>query len=92
MYKENYLKLNKFIGHNVELTTKDRDITYQYKNFNWHVDCDDDLVLMDGNELDCKTYIPIRKINGISNIAENMCDDVVSIGYGDKRICLCSVM
>lgn len=82
-------KLNQFLGHKVELCNKDHSITYQYSNFNYEVDCENSLVLMDENEPDCKTYIALGEIIRILNLTNDLKTTVVDIDYGDNRISIC---
>ena len=89
MYTENLSKLNQFIGHKVELSTKDNSITYHYQEFDWNIDDDGSLVLADDTETDCNTYIEMDMINSITNLTEDLYHDVVDIEYGDNRLSVC---
>jgi hypothetical protein len=78
MYSETLSFLDCFIGHTVELDIQEPSTTYIYNNFQWYVD-NNQLVLTDGNEHDCRTYIPIEEINDVENLCEDMYQTVVTI-------------
>ena len=82
-------KLNQFLGHKVELCNKDHSITYQYNSFNYEIDCENSLVLMDNSEPDCKTYIVLEEITRILNLTNDLSTTVVDIDYGENRISIC---
>lgn len=85
----NISTFNQFVGHKVELSTKDSRITYQYHNFNYDVDFENDLVIMDDSDSDCKTYIPLNKITEIINLTDDLYSTVVNVKYGDEQINIC---
>lgn len=57
MNKKKFSFLNQFVGRKVKISNQDTKSTYHYNNFQWWANkkC---LALMDGDEPDCKTYIP----------------------------------
>lgn len=82
-------KLDQFIGHRVQICTDDK-VTFYYNDFNWEIDCENDLVLMDESHFDCKTYITVAEIELVKNLDNNdMEHDVINIDYNGKRISIC---
>jgi len=75
--------LNQFINHKVEITTRDLRITFIYQDFNFDI-CDNDLVLMDETDTDCRAYIPLNEITGIVNLTDDLYSTVVDVKYRDK--------
>ena len=84
--------LNQFVNHKVEVTTRESRITFNYYDFNYDI-CDNDLVLMDETDKDCRVYIPIEDITSITNLTDDLYSTVVDIKYkdefGDKIISIC---
>ena len=76
-------KLNQFINHKVELTTREARITFNYYDFNYEV-TEDDLILMDGTDKDCRVYIPIEEITSVTNLTDDLYTTVVDIKYRDE--------
>ena len=69
----------KFIGHNVFIQNEDADITYLYHNLSIDYDTyGDHLILIDG-ENECKTWIPLYLIRGITNLSDDLYVDVIEI-------------
>jgi hypothetical protein len=80
--KLNYL--NQFVGHKVEISNrnvlnKDLKTTFIYDNFVVDYNTYDQLILMDGNDSDCITYIPLDSIEKISKLNDDLYLNVVSI-------------
>jgi len=84
--------LNQFINHKVEITARESRITFTYQDFNYDI-CDDDLILMDETDPDCRAYIPVDKITEIINLTDDLYSTVVDIRYNDeledKMISIC---
>ena len=83
---------NQFINHKVEVTTRESRITFNYYDFNYDI-CDNDLILMDETDKDCRVYIPVDKITSVTNLTDDLYTTVVDIKYkdefGDKIISIC---
>lgn len=81
-------KLNQFIGRRVEITTRESRITFTYQYFNYDVD-ENDLVLMDETDDDCRVYIPVDDVTEIINLTDDLYTTVVDIKYDGKVILVC---
>ena len=83
---------NQFINHKVEVTTRESRITFNYYDFNYDI-CDNDLILMEKTDKDCRVYIPVDKITSVTNLTDDLYTTVVDIKYkdefGDKIISIC---
>jgi hypothetical protein len=79
MYTKNLSYLNQFLGYNVEVSNQNTESTYHYNNFQWDAELYNQLILMDGDEADCKTYIPLENIKEIKNLTEDLYTTVVTI-------------
>jgi len=75
--------LNQFVNHKVELTTRESRITFNYYDFNYDI-CDNDLVLMDEYDKDCRVYIPVDEITSVTNLTDDLYTTVVDIKYKDE--------
>ena len=84
----NFNHINQFINHKVELTTRELRITFNYQDFNYDI-CDNDLVLMDEYDKDCRVYIPLDEIVEVTNLTNDLYSTVVDIKYGDKILSIC---
>jgi len=84
--------LSQFVNHKVEITTRDSRITFIYQDFNYDI-CDNDLVLMDEIETDCRVYIPLNEITDVTNLTNDLYSTVVDVKHGDelenKMISIC---
>ncbi len=82
-------RLSQFNGHKVQISNKDNSITYRYSAFAWEVD-DGILVLSDGTESDCNTYVNMDDGSfNVSYLSDDLYRDVIDIVYGDSRISIC---
>ena len=83
---------NQFINHKVEITTRESRITFNYQDFNYEV-TEEDLILMDETDNDCRVYIPVGEIVEVTNLTDDLYTTVVDIKYrdefGDKILSIC---
>ena len=75
--------INQFVNHKVEVTTRESRITFNYYDFNYDI-CDNDLVLMDEYDKDCRVYIPVDEITSVTNLTDDLYTTVVDIKYKDE--------
>jgi len=84
--------LNQFVNHKVEVTTRESRITFNYYDFNYEV-TENDLILMDEYDKDCRVYIPIEEIILVTNLTDDLYTTVVDVKYrdefGNKIISIC---
>ena len=80
--------INQFVNHKVEVTTRESRITFNYYDFNYDI-CDNDLVLMDEYDKDCRVYIPLDEITSVTNLTDDLYTTVVDVKYGDKILSIC---
>lgn len=87
-------KMDKFVGHKVQLSSKFGDLTFNYNNFDYDLDPENVLILKDADDKDCKTYIRLELINSITNLINEdyedaLYKDVVTINYCDTCLNIC---
>jgi len=75
--------LNQFVNHKVEITTRGSRITFTYQDFNYDI-YDNDLVLMDEIDTDCRIYIPLEEVIEITNLTDDLYTTVIDIKYGES--------
>jgi len=80
---QNLNHFNQFVNHKVELTTRESRITFNYYDFNYDI-CDNDLVLMDEYDKDCRVYIPVDEITSVTNLTDDLYTTVVDVKYRDE--------
>lgn len=83
-------KLHQFKGYHIQICSGD-NLNYVYQNFDYEISLDNnELILKDLEHSDCKSYIPLDKIELIKNINnEDLYRDVIDIFYDGKQISIC---
>lgn len=85
--------LNQFIDRKCEvnfhyLIDNKLSATYNYNSFSYELD-DEYIYLIDQNDEDCRTNIPLDEVIEVTNLTDNLYTTVVSIKFNDRIVSVC---
>lgn len=93
MQRKDFSKLNQMLGHKIQLSYYSpsllgTNITYVYGCFNYEVK-EDDIMLFDELHSDCKTYIRFEDINEVTDLKEDLYNNVINLVTNDFILAIC---